>query len=101
MGRTGVTSKQISQILPRLLNRIGKRYQDRPDLVLNSWPAVIGPKLAAYTRAVSFQEGVLVVHVKNSTLYSLLSQHDKPRIIQNLREKFPHTTIKTVVFRLE
>lgn len=98
---TDVTSKQLVHLLPNVLSRIGQKYQSRPDLILNAWPSIIGSKLADQTRATAFVDGVLFVSVKNSTLYSLLTQHDKPRIIQNLREKFPHTTIKTVVFRLE
>ncbi|MCH9608811.1 MAG: hypothetical protein S4CHLAM45_07230 [Chlamydiales bacterium] len=99
--RTGVTTKHLCQLLPSFLNRVGKLHEKRPDLVVDAWPSVIGPKLASFTRALSFTEGVLFVAVNNSTLYSLLSQNDKPRIIKNLRDKFPQTTIKTVVFRLE
>ena len=82
------------------MREIGKKYQDRPDLVMASWPDVIGSELAPMTKALSFSEGFLIVRVNNSTLYSLLSQHDKPRLIQNLRNKFPQTTIKSIVFQL-
>ncbi len=92
--------RHIRQLLPIVMKEIGRRYQDRPDLVLASWPAVIGSKLAPMARAVSFCEGILVVKVNNSTLHSLLSQNDKPRLIKNLRERFPQTMIKTIVFRL-
>lgn len=94
------TAKHISQVLPRVLQNIGKRYQDRPDLILAAWPQVIGQKLAPMTHAVSFNEGFLVVKVSNSTLYSLLSQNDKPRLIKNLRSKFPQVMIKSIVFQL-
>lgn len=99
--KTAITTRLIGQLLPTFLQRIGERYGQKPQLLLEAWPTVIGPQLAPMTRALSFHEGVLTVAVSNSTLYSLLSQHDKPRIIQHLREKFPHTTIKTVVFRLQ
>lgn len=92
--------RHIRQLLPVVMQEIGRRYQDRPDLILASWPAVIGGALAPMTQAVSFCEGVLVVRVNNSTLHSLLSQNDKPRLIKNLRERFPQTLIKTIVFRL-
>lgn len=95
-----LTTRHISQVLPSVLKDIGKVYHDRPDLVLAAWPDVIGQKLAPMTHAVSFNEGFLVVKVNNSTLYSLLTQNDKPRLIKNLREKFPQTTIKSIVFQL-
>ncbi|MFN0065500.1 MAG: DUF721 domain-containing protein [Chlamydiales bacterium] len=96
-----LTTHHIVEILPKVLRSISKVYQDRPDLLLQAWPAVVGERLAPMTRAVSFNDGFLLVHVKNSTLYSLLSTTDKPRIIKSLREKFPQTNIKSVIFRLE
>ena len=93
------TTRHICHILPRLLEEIGKIYRDRPDLVLAAWPEVIGPKLAAMTKALSFCNGILTVKVSNSPLYSLLNQHDKRRLIKSLRDKFPEMTIKTIVFR--
>lgn len=99
--KTAVTTRLMGQLLPGYLQRVGRLYQQSPDLILKAWPTVVGPQLAPMTRALSFYDGILTVAVTNSTLYSLLSQHDKPRIIQHLREKFPHTTIKTVAFRLQ
>ena len=97
---TGLTTHHVSALLPAALSQIGKLYQDRPDLVLAGWSDVIGPKLAAMTQAISFVDGILVVKVKNSTLHSLLSQNDKPRILNILRKKFPNTLIKTIYFRI-
>lgn len=93
------TSRHIRNLLPRFLEDMGRKIDERPDLILAAWPEVIGSQLAPMTQAISFIEGVLVVHVKNSTLHSLLS-HDKPRLIKNLRDKFPGTLVKTIFFRL-
>jgi hypothetical protein len=97
---SGTTSRQLKELLPSVLSQIGGIYEERGDLVLASWPEIIGPQLASMTEAVSFDSGILVVKVKNSTLYSLLSQHEKPRILKNLRDKFPTTSVKNIVFRL-
>lgn len=97
---TRVTTRTMKDLLPRVLSGIEKTHQQRPDLLLASWPDIIGQQLATMTEAVSFTDGVLVVKVKNSTLHSLLSQHDKPRILDKLRKKFPHTEIKTIIFRI-
>lgn len=95
-----VTTHKVSELLSLVLHDIGEAYEDRPDLILAAWPEVIGTKLASMTQAVSFTEGVLVVRVKNSTLHSLLSQNDKPRILSFLRQKFPKVTIRNVIFRI-
>lgn len=97
---TGVTTHRVSDLLPAVLSEIGQVYHQRPDLVLAAWPDIIGPKLASMTQAYSFIDGVLVVKVKNSTLHSLLSQNDKPRILAILRQRFPNVEIRTVVFRI-
>jgi hypothetical protein len=94
------TTRHIRQLLPRFLEDIGQKFKERPDLVIAAWPEVIGHQLAPMTQAVAFVDGILTVKVKNSTLYSLLAQNDKPRLIKNLRDKFPQTMIKTINFRL-
>ena len=97
---SGVTTHKISEVLPFVLKKVGMLHEQRTDLILASWPEIIGPKLASMTQALSFNSGVLVVKVKNSTLHSLLSQHDKPRIVASLKQKFPNVEIRNVVFRI-
>jgi hypothetical protein len=97
---TQVTSHRMADLLPRVLSKIGEVYQQRSDLILAIWPEIIGDRLASMTQAVSFADGVLVVKVKNSTLHSLLSQNDKLRILNLLRQKFPHAEIKNIYFRI-
>lgn len=97
---TAVTTHRFADLLPQVLSSIEELHQDRPDLVLAAWPEVIGIKFAGMTEALSFIDGVLVIKVKNSPLYSLLSQHDKPRIMRNLRIKFPSVQFKNVFFRM-
>ena len=95
-----VTSKALRDLLPGLLSQISSQFEERGDLVIAAWPAIIGPELCKMTRAVSFDEGVLVVFVKNSTLYSLLAKHDKMRILKLMRAKFPKTSINNIIFRI-
>jgi hypothetical protein len=94
------TTRHIRQLLPLFLENIGRKVSQRPDLVLAAWPEVIGSQLAPMTKAIAFVDGVLTVKVNNSTLYYLLAQNDKPRLVKNLRDKFPATTIKTIFFQL-
>lgn len=98
--RAGLTNKQLKDLLPKALSSIGALHRDRPDLIVAAWPQVIGEKLAAMTNAVSFDKGVLYVKVRNSTLYSLLAQHERGRLLKSLREKFPSVEIKNIHFRI-
>ncbi len=97
---TTPTGQELKKLLPDVLGKIGIHHAERPDLLLAAWSEVIGPRLAKYTEAVSFREGVLTVKVKNSTLYSLLAEHEKQRLLKSLQEKFPSVTIKNLIFRI-
>lgn len=95
-----ITTHRLHDLMPEVLSRISTTFADRPDLILAAWPDVIGERLAPMTKAVSFIDGVLTVTVKNSTLYSLLSKNDKPKLVQALKMKFPKILIKTILFRI-
>lgn len=97
-GRT--TNKQLRDLLPKALQAIQVLHRDRPDLVVAAWPQLIGEKLAPMARALSFDQEVLYVVVSNSTLYSLLSQHEWKRLLQSLRRAFPSIKIKNIHFRM-
>ena len=101
-GYNGVylTSHKLRDLLSSGLYNIGMTYKDQGDLILAAWPEIIGKKLASMTEAISFDTGILYVKVRNSTLFSLLKQHDKPKILRSLRGKFPKTIIKNIVFRM-
>lgn len=97
---TGVTSRSLSDLSTNVLSKIDVTFQGRPDLLLAAWPDIVGQKFAPMAQAVSFQDGILNVKVKNSTLYSLLNQHEKIRLLNALRKRFPRLVIKTIVFRM-
>ncbi len=97
---TGVTSHRIGDLLPVVLSHIRGCYEERGDLILAAWPGIIGPQLAPMTQAIAFTSGVLTVKVRNSTLHSLLTTQEKGRLLVELRRRFPHTPIYTIVFKI-
>lgn len=94
------TSHQVRDILPRILSDINARQHERPEAVLNAWPVLIGDKIAPMTRALSFRDGVLTVAVKNATLYSLLNEREKGKLLLRLRQTFPQISIHNIIFRI-
>lgn len=97
---SGTTSRLVCELVPGVMNKITQAVEERPDLVLAAWPEIIGAQLAPMTEVVSFSQGVLSVKVKNATLYSLLSQREKGRILAHLKKRFPKTTFVAVNFRM-
>jgi hypothetical protein len=92
--------KPISRLLPKFLKQMQERFQERPDLILATWPQIIGEKHAAMTKAASFENGVLTVKVNNSTLYQLLVTYEKKRLLKSLKEKFCSVEIRDLLFRM-
>lgn len=89
--------KRISDLLPEAMGEISRKMADPREEIAVFWSELLGEKMAPLTEIVSFEEGVLTVRVKSSTLYSLLCQHEKPRLLQRLKERF---SIRNIVFRV-
>ena len=96
---TNLTGHNVSELLPHFLDKLGKVYSEKPDLILETWPEIIGPQFAKRTKALSFFEGILTVNVSDSTLNSLL-YHEKARLLDSLRKRFPKVLIKNILFRI-
>lgn len=95
---TESTSKELKMMLPSLMKKMEELKQDPPQQIVLAWPLIVGEKWAPMTKAVSFIDGVLLVKVKNSSLLSILSQHEKQRLLQSLKEKFPSWSIQEIRF---
>src|SRR5437879_368022 len=67
-------AKKMTDLLPDVLNDLGRKAKDPREEVFRFWNELIGEKMAPMAEPVSFVEGVLTVKVKSSTLYSLLCQ---------------------------
>ncbi len=94
---TKTTGRRISELLPGLLVELGKRAADPREEIFQAWGVAIGEKMAPLTEPLSFLDGVLTVKVKSATLYSLLCQHERPRLLKQLQAKFP---VRHLQFRI-
>jgi len=95
---TAPTSKNLRHLVPAFLKKIAKCHQERPDLILAAWPSLIGERFAPMTKAVSFTDGILTVKVNNSSLLSLLTQHERKMLLAQLRKQFPNVAIHHIRF---
>jgi hypothetical protein len=91
-------AKHINKILPSTIFEIEETYNKQPNKVIEYWPEVIGEKLAAMTEAEKLVRGVLIVKVKSSTLYSLLCQYEKLKLLHILQKKFSKETVSDIRF---
>jgi hypothetical protein len=91
---TCLTSQTLSGLLPSFLAQIDKKRGDGREEICRLWFQLLGEKMGPMTEVVSFLDGILTVKVKSSTLYSLLCQHEKPRLLGALRSSFAVRDIK-------
>lgn len=94
---TGPTAHPLGGILGKWLHGFEQRVQDRPEKIFAAWNLVVGPRISSMSRPLSFQGGVLTIHVANSTLLSLLAGSEKLRIIQQLKQQH-RLPIKSIRF---
>lgn len=94
------TSIELREVLTQYMGKFTRSYEDTPGQILEAWPLIVGEKIGKMTRAISFAEGILNVRVSNSTLYSLLVQQEKDKLLEALRKKFPKVEIKNIQFRI-
>ncbi|MBI5346573.1 MAG: DUF721 domain-containing protein [Chlamydiae bacterium] len=92
--------KEGKKILPSILKDIDHAYGMDSINILRSWKEIIGKDLAPLTEAVSLEKGVLTVKVKSSTLYSLLTQQEKGRILLVLQKRFSKEAVRNIIFRI-
>lgn len=97
---TKVTTHAIHQLLPQMLLAMEEKAQKNMGEIALQWKEIIGEKMAGMTEVQSFVEGILTIKVKNSTLYSLLCQHEKKRLLSALQKKCPKEKIDDLKFRI-
>jgi hypothetical protein len=97
---TGLSHHLIGDILPEVMKKIESGYDQKNLSIHQGWKEVVGEKLFPMTEVISMVNGILTVKVKNSTLYSLLCQQEKPRLLQSLQKKFSERTIRDIQFRI-
>lgn len=94
---TSLTGKSISELIPGALKEIRGKSGQQTEEIFQFWHELLGEKMGPLTEPISFEEEVLIIKVKSSTLYSLLCYHEKPRLIKRLQEKF---SIRNLLFRI-
>lgn len=94
------TGKRIGEILPGILIDLSGKFKDQPHLILEAWSEFVGEKVSKMARAVSFNKGILEVRVKNSSLLSLLVEHEKSRLLAQFRKRFTKVKFQDIFFKI-
>lgn len=96
----GMNSKRFSRIgdiLPAVLKSVGLDQKLKERELLSLWPTVVGEEIAARTRAVNVDRGVLYVEVTHSAWLQELHFMEK-QIYKRLREEAPDISFRRIRF---
>ena len=91
------TTQHLAVMAQTYLSDLERRMQQASPEILQLWPQVAG-EFAKMTRAKKFENGILLVTVRNSTVLSMLHQK-KAILISALQQKIPGIQLLDIMFR--
>ena len=89
-----------SELMPKLMQRLGLRERLRETEVIDAWSKIVGDFIAAHSTPVALREGILFVRVLQPALHYELEQISKSEILRKLKKRFGGKTIRDVRFRV-
>ena len=89
-----------SELMPKLMQRLGLRERLRETEVIDAWSKIVGDFIAAHSAPVALREGVLYVRVLQPALHYELDRINKPQILRKLKQRFGGKVIRDLRFRV-
>jgi predicted nucleic acid-binding Zn ribbon protein len=89
-----------SELMPKLMQRLGLRERLRETEVIDAWSKIVGDFIAAHSAPVALREGILYVRVLQPALHYELEQISKSEILRKLKLRFGGKTIRDIRFRV-
>lgn len=94
------TARSLKVLLPLMLEKIEERYECDVEHLFSQFRQILGENLSLMVHSLRFNENILYVLVKNSSLYSLLATHEKNRILKELRHRCKSVKIENISFKI-
>src|ERR1043166_5359065 len=89
-----------SELMPRLMQRLGLRERLRETAVIEAWSKIVGDFLAPASPPAALRGGILSVRVLQPALHYELEQISKTEILRKLKLRFGSKTIRDIRFRV-
>ena len=89
-----------SDVLPKLMQRLGLKERLHETEVIEAWGKIVGEFIAAHSAPVALREGVLYVRVLQPALHYELEQISKIEILRKLKQRFGGKIIRDIRFRV-
>ena len=93
-------TQSTSELLPKLMQRLGLKERLHESEVMQAWAEIVGDFIAGHSAPVSLREGVLYVRVLQPSLHYQFEQISKAEILRKLKDRFGAKVIRDVRFRV-
>jgi hypothetical protein len=91
--------KDISTLLSSFFDKDKLQRGERYSEFFSSWPALVGPRLAAHSHVADVDKGLLVVEAEHPGWIQLL-QMRQSGILEDVARRYPELRLRGIVFRL-
>jgi predicted nucleic acid-binding Zn ribbon protein len=91
--------ERVGDQLQQLLARLNLEAPIQGWRAVDLWPDVVGPKVAARARAVSFRDGILTVSVESAAWMSELT-YLRHRLVQELNRRLEGQVVREIRIQL-
>jgi predicted nucleic acid-binding Zn ribbon protein len=92
--------QSTSNLLPKMMQRLGLRERLHEVEVMEAWQQIVGEFIAAHSAPMTLREGILYVRVLQPALHYELEQVSKIDILRKLKQRFGARIIRDVRFRV-
>ena len=92
--------QSTSDVLPKIMQRLGLRERLHEAEVMEAWHHIVGEFIAVHSAPVALREGVLYVRVLQPALHYELDQVSKIDILRKLKQRFGTKVIRDIRFRV-
>ena len=99
-GKRDLPHYHVSELTKQFLASIDQKEGSALSQIKLAWPQLVGAVIASKSSVIDLQEGVLWVQVSQSTVLSVLSSTEKPRLLRILQKRFPKISIRDISFRI-
>jgi len=97
---TGATGKDIRDLFGLVLENLNVSDFAQKEEVFKAWFAIIGTNFELLAVPISLENGVLAIQVKSSILHDRLRNVERPKLLQQMQERFSKTVVQNIIFRI-
>lgn len=95
---TGARTRAVSEVVPNVLQQLGLKERFEEEAMADAWRELVGDFLAQHSRPVSIKRKVLLVRVLQPTLHYDLERTLKPKLLEQIRERFGSDKVRDIRF---